>query len=167
MGLDTKTDQPTDCQSQCDFDILTEVLRSFSETTTVHFDIVIRSDHDRLLPNPFQFIIHQSPYASRVYSPKHWESRKVNHIHPLKRTHHSHHKLSRQDAPTGRWSADSRNVSQTLPRGVRNFYTRIAGAWEIAGKTWLLYFSKQKSACKTFPKQSFHKYFNFFQNLTS
>jgi hypothetical protein len=37
-------------------------------------DSTLKLGHDRLLPNPFQFIIHLSPYRSTLYSPSYWKS---------------------------------------------------------------------------------------------
>jgi hypothetical protein len=50
--------------------ILTEV---FAISPGECWDSTLKLDHDCLLPNPFQFIIHVSPLNSRLYSLSYWK----------------------------------------------------------------------------------------------
>jgi len=38
------------------------------------WDSTLKLGHDRFLPNPFQFIIHLSPFHSTLYSLSYWKS---------------------------------------------------------------------------------------------
>jgi hypothetical protein len=48
--------------------IMTEVLRGFPQSLQANAGIATPLDHDRLLPTPFQFIIHLSPCHSTLYT---------------------------------------------------------------------------------------------------
>jgi hypothetical protein len=48
------------------FVILTEDFGDFPQSIEANVEIV-KSDHGRFLPHPFEFIIHQSSYKSTLY----------------------------------------------------------------------------------------------------
>jgi hypothetical protein len=49
-------------------DILAELLHGFPESLQANAWIIPRSDENRFLPNPFQFIIQLPPYHPTLYS---------------------------------------------------------------------------------------------------
>jgi hypothetical protein len=48
--------------------MLTESFHGFPQSLKADPGTVLRAGHDSLLRNPFQFLIHQSPYSSTLYS---------------------------------------------------------------------------------------------------